>query len=244
MSNEYLIRLQIAKRNLTVAERIRLAEKSRPAIEKAARERQATSTGGVNPQLVQNFVQAESSSDVMQRKTDSKLAEIAGVNRETYRQGKRVLDSGNKEIIDRMAKGELSVNAAYKAIVEGERLSIMETAMRKVDLGKILPKCKNSGVDSLVRQNFVQRGDVGGSAKKVGLRIKELERIYGIRDGSSNTSGTIVGEKKSFTQEDIAQKMEMNVRTLQNYRIIRQLVRFVNPQLLGFDFTETLMFQM
>lgn len=41
MSNEYLIRLQIAKRNLTVAERIRLAEKSRPAIEKAARERQA-----------------------------------------------------------------------------------------------------------------------------------------------------------------------------------------------------------
>lgn len=143
-----------------------------------------------------------------------------------------------------MAKGELSVNAAYKAIVEGERLSIMETAMRKVDLGKILPKCKNSGVDSLVRQNFVQRGDVGGSAKKVGLRIKELERIYGIRDGSSNTSGTIVGEKKSFTQEDIAQKMEMNVRTLQNYRIIRQLVRFVNPQLLGFDFTETLMFQM
>ncbi len=116
--------------------------------------------------------------------------------------------------------------------------------MIKVDLCQHWHKCKNSGVDSLVRQNFVQRGDVGGSAKKVGLRIKELERIYGIRDGSSNTSGTIVGEKKSFTQEDIAQKMEMNVRTLQNYRIIRQLVRFVNPQLLGFDFTETLMFQM
>ena len=244
MSNEYLIRLQIAKRNLTVAERIRLAEKSRPAIEKAARERQLSTLKHVGSIVPPMLGGREISENKKKNETDSKLAEIAGVGKETYRKGKRVLDSGNKEIIDRMAKGELSVNAAYKAIVEGERLSIMETAMRKVDLGKILPKCKNSGVDSLVRQNFVQRGDVGGSAKKVGLRIKELERIYGIRDGSSNTSGTIVGEKKSFTQEDIAQKMEMNVRTLQNYRIIRQLVRFVNPQLLGFDFTETLMFQM
>lgn len=31
--------------------------------------------------------------------------------------------------------------------------------------------------------NIRQRGDVGGSAKKVGKRIKELERIYGVREG-------------------------------------------------------------
>ena len=36
--------------------------------------------------------------------------------------------------------------------------------------------------------NIRQRGDVGGSSKKVGKRIKELERIYGVRSGSSNTS--------------------------------------------------------
>lgn len=120
MSYEYLIRSQIAKRNLTVAERIRLAEKSCPAIEKAARERQlSTLKKGDNP-VPQNFGEREISKD-KKNETDSKLAEIAGVNRETYRQGKRVLDSGNKEIIDRMAKGELSVNAAYKAIVEGEQ---------------------------------------------------------------------------------------------------------------------------
>ncbi len=113
---QWMIRLQIAKRNLTVAERIRLAEKSRPAIEKAARERQlSTLKKGDNP-VPQNFGEREISKD-KKNETDSKLAEIAGVNRETYRQGKRVLDSGNKEIIDRMAKGELSVNAAYKAIV-------------------------------------------------------------------------------------------------------------------------------
>ncbi len=68
----------------------------------------------------QNFGET-STTEKKKNETDSKLAEIAGVNRETYRQGKRVLDSDNKEIIDRMAKGELSVNAAYKAIVEGEQ---------------------------------------------------------------------------------------------------------------------------
>ena len=35
----------------------------------------------------------------------------------------------------------------------------------------------------LIETNIRQRGDVGGSAKKVGLRIKELERIYGIQHG-------------------------------------------------------------
>lgn len=99
--------------------------KSRPAIEKAARERKlegGRKGGSVSPtKLPQNFGEASENEKDKKNETDSKLAEIAGVNRETYRQGKRVLDSGNQEIIDRMAKGELSVNAAYKAIVEGEQ---------------------------------------------------------------------------------------------------------------------------
>lgn len=48
--------------------------------------------------------------------------------------------------------------------------------------------------------------DVGGSAKKVGLRIRELERLYGIRDGSSNTSGTIVGEKNRSHKKILLRK--------------------------------------
>lgn len=125
MSNEYRIRLQIAKRNLTVAERIRLAVKSRPAIEKAARERQAEGGrkgGSVSPnKLPLKSGEASENEKDKKNETDVKLAKIAGVGADTYRKGKRVLDSENKEIIDRMAKGELSVNAAYKAIVEGNQ---------------------------------------------------------------------------------------------------------------------------
>ena len=224
MSNEYLIRLQIAKRNLTVAERIRLAEKSRPAIEKAARERQLSTLKHVGSIVPLKSGEREISENKKKNETDSKLAEIAGVGKETYRKGKRVLDSGNKEIIDRMAKGELSVNAAYKAIVEGERLSIMETSMRKEDLGKILPKCKNSKVDSPVRQNFVQRGDVGGSAKKVGLRIKELERIYGIEHGNNQNDRISNNFKSSKTQSQLADDMNITVQTLQNYKALADMI--------------------
>ena len=70
--------------------------------------------------------------------------------------------------------------------------------------------------------NIRQRGDVGGSAKKVGKRIKELERIYGIERGN-NQYGY---EKKSHpkTQEQLAADMSMDVRTLQNYKMMAEMI--------------------
>lgn len=79
-------------------------------------------------------------------------------------------------------------------------------------------------LQDLLETNIRQRGDVGGSAKKVGLRIKELERIYGVRDGSNNPHGINVGEKNSFTQSDIAQKLGIDVRTLQNYKLLADMI--------------------
>lgn len=73
--------------------------------------------------------------------------------------------------------------------------------------------------------NGYKKCEIGGSAKKVGKRIKELERLYGVRSGSNNAPGSIVGEKNSFTQEDIAQKLGMDVRTLQNYKILSEMIQ-------------------
>lgn len=161
MSYEYLIRSQIAKRNLTVAERIRLAEKSRPAIEKAARERQRLAAGGDRRseefkgknQLPLKSGELEKSEDRRKNETDVKLAKIAGVGADTYRKGKRVLDSGNQEVIDRMAKGELSVNAAYKAIVEGEQAEYHGNRYEKSGLVPTLAQVQNS---ALVKIKFPQ----------------------------------------------------------------------------------------
>lgn len=86
----------------------------------------------------------------------------------------------------------------------------------------------------LIETNIRQRGDVGGSAKKVGRRIKELERLYGIEHGS-NQHGH---EKNSYpqkTQEDIAKQMDMDTRTLRNYKQLSDMIPELDDLVTNFE---------
>ncbi len=77
-------------------------------------------------------------------------------------------------------------------------------------------------LQDLLETNIRQRGDVGGSAKKVGKRIKELERIYGIEHGNNQ-----YGDEKNScpkTQSQLASDMGMDVRTLQNYKLLADMI--------------------
>ena len=83
--------------------------------------------------------------------------------------------------------------------------------------------------DFLLFPHIRQRGDVGGSAKKVGKRIKELERIYGIRNGSANEKGNNrIGEPNNSvdqkSQHDLATQMGISVDTLQNYKLFAEMI--------------------
>lgn len=84
---------------------------------------------------------------------------------------------------------------------------------------------------NLIETNIRQRGDVGGSAKKVGLRIKELERLYGIQNGSTYFQGnqyskvvTNNSEAPTITQEQLASRMGISVDTLQNYKMLADMI--------------------
>lgn len=90
-------------------------------------------------------------------------------------------------------------------------------------------KDEDSVIKDLLETNIRQRGDVGGSAKKVGLRIKELERLYGVRDGSANEKGNNrIGEPNNsvdqISQSDIASQMGISVDTLQNYKLLAEMI--------------------
>jgi hypothetical protein len=76
----------------------------------------------------------------------------------------------------------------------------------------------------MVKEIIRRRGDVGGSAKKMGMRIRELERLYGIERGSNQYSNGY--EKNSYpkTQEFLASNMNMDVRTLQNYKLLSDMI--------------------
>lgn len=80
--------------------------------------------------------------------------------------------------------------------------------------------------------NIRRRGDVGGSAKKMGMRIRELERLYGVRDGSAGGSGDNQYTKQlepnksdeATPQEQLASQMGISVDTLQNYKLLSDMI--------------------
>ena len=74
---------------------IKKLEKTIPIIEKKAKENQACGQGGVL--LLTNSTKAKESVN-----TRDKLAKIAGVGQDTYYKGKRILDSDNEEIKDKL----------------------------------------------------------------------------------------------------------------------------------------------
>lgn len=76
----------------------------------------------------------------------------------------------------------------------------------------------------LLESNIRRRGEVGGSAKKVGKRIKELERLYGIEHGNNQHNRTSNNFKSIKTQEQLAQEMGMTVQNLQNYKMLADMI--------------------
>jgi len=113
-----------------------------------------------------------------------------------------------------------------KVIVSGHQ---RVRACKELDIGTIVCDVhtydnEDQILQDLLETNIRQRGDVGGSAKKVGLRIKELERLYGIAHGGDRKSESSTNNSVLITQNDIATQMSMSVDTLQNFKILADMI--------------------
>lgn len=112
---EWMLDIQLGRRNLSPIQRIAIAEKYRNIYEKQARENQSKA-GGDKKSLSQNSskaIEPENKIDVR-----AKLAETAGVSTDTYSKGKKILDSDNEEVKEKVLSGEMSINAGYNKIRE------------------------------------------------------------------------------------------------------------------------------
>lgn len=115
---KWMLENQLARRNLQTIQRIAIAEKYRPIYEKQAKERQSEYHGNQYDkkcEVPQNFVEVQNRKK-QDNETNAKLAEMANVNRETYRQAKRVLDSDNEEVKRRVLSGKTSISAGYREL--------------------------------------------------------------------------------------------------------------------------------
>ena len=110
-----MLDIQLGRRNLSPIQRIAVAEKYRPIYEKKAKENQGARNDLKN-NIPQNLGESEKKKAAKDREVNSKLAKVANVNPETYRQAKRVLDSENDDLKQRVLSGATSISAGYKEL--------------------------------------------------------------------------------------------------------------------------------
>ena len=120
---EWMLDIQLGRRNLSPIQRIAVAEKYRPIYERLARENLRLAEGGdrrskeyIKNQGVENLPQVDFSKKERNPTTSEKLSDIAGVSEKTYRMGAKVLNSDNEDIKQRVLSGETSISAGYKEL--------------------------------------------------------------------------------------------------------------------------------
>ena len=97
---EWMLDIQLGRRNLSPIQRIAVAEKYRPIYERQAKERQAEYHGNQYDKksaIPSNLTEAQTTKN-RENETNSKLADIAGVKPTTYKMGAKVLNSDNDEL--------------------------------------------------------------------------------------------------------------------------------------------------
>lgn len=119
----WMVRQQIGRRNLTPMQRISISEKYRPFYEKEAKENQSKAGkeyGNGGTKLTSNLPQALEKKE-RNPTTDKKLADMSDVSETTYRMGKKILNSGNEELIQQALKGEKSISKAYNELKASQK---------------------------------------------------------------------------------------------------------------------------
>lgn len=104
----WMMQNQLCRRNLNDFQRIEVTHKCEDAVKAKAKERQATSTGGANPQLMENFPEAENNT------SRDELGAMAGVSGKTYEHGVAVLEKAPAPIVDAVRNNDISIHAGYQ----------------------------------------------------------------------------------------------------------------------------------
>ena len=114
---QWMVRAQLGRRNLTPLQRIKLVETYRPIYEKQAKDNKSANGGNKKAESEKSPTPKKPTKKIDVRE---ELASDAGVSTNTYSKGKKILDSGNEELIRQVETGEKSINKAFKEIREEE----------------------------------------------------------------------------------------------------------------------------
>ncbi len=113
---EWMLDIQLGRRNLSPIQRIAIAEKYRDIYEKQAKENQSEAGGdkkskNYKESVVMNSSQAFSNDKERNPTVRKILSNVAGVSEDTYSKGKRILNSDNEDVKKAVLSGDMSINA-------------------------------------------------------------------------------------------------------------------------------------
>lgn len=154
---QWMLDIQLGRRNLIPIQRIAVAEKYRPIYERQAKERQAEYHGNQYDKksgLTGNLPQVQNSKE-RNPTTDKILSGIAGVSEKTYRMGAKVLKSDNEDIKQRVLSGEISISAGYKELMQSkkeEKTNIEREVNNMVSSTTIKPSTSQTQISEETKQ--------------------------------------------------------------------------------------------
>lgn len=150
---QWMVDTQLGRRNLTPIQRIAIAEKYRPIIEKKAKENQ----GNRNDI---NFCQNSDKSDIKSIDTKKELSNIAKVSYDTYYKGKRILENGNEEIKKKLENNEISINKAYNTLFPKKK-NPEEKSKKEIEINIEEVQSKPIDLDRPIRTNDLLKDAYG-----------------------------------------------------------------------------------
>lgn len=114
----WMMKNQLARRNLQPIQRIDIVRKCKDAVKAKAKERQGTRTDIDN--IVENFPQS---------KARDELGAMAGVSGKTFEHGEVVLNEAPVEVVEAVKSGDMSIDAAYQVtrMDEEQRRDVAES---------------------------------------------------------------------------------------------------------------------
>ncbi len=123
---EWMLDIQLGRRNLSPIQRIAVTEKYRPIYERQAQENQSKAGGDKKSVNYKKSVATNSSQAISNDKERNPtvrkiLSDAAGVSEDTYSKGKKILDSDNDTLKQEVLSGEKSINAGYKELIQNKK---------------------------------------------------------------------------------------------------------------------------
>ena len=230
---EWMLDIQLGRRNLSPIQRIAVAEKYRPIYEKQAKENQSKA-GGDKKSVEYKKSIAENLPQAVEQKrnptTDSKLASIAGVSEKTYRMGAKVLHSDNNELKQRVLSGDMTIISGHQRVRAAKEIGLTLVPI-KIDEDL---QDEDSKLRALISNNFGRRKNDPSKDRKA---LETYVTLRGYKQGRPEKDANMA----CLTLDEIAKELNTSKRNLQRaLRIERNLTDSMKELLDSGEISKTL----